>query len=89
MHTLLTSALQWCCILACTELRLVKYSLSGPDGTHELFVGLTDRVVGVFRWNGDTLELHHKWILSGQVINYVHLHVLQYRFQSLSLYWHD
>ncbi|KAL5503156.1 hypothetical protein EMCRGX_G010063 [Ephydatia muelleri] len=39
-----------------------------PDGTHELFVGLTDRVVGAFRWNeaSSSLELRQKWILTGQ-----------------------
>ena len=47
----------------------IHLTLTAPDGTHELFVGLTDRVVGAFRWNeaSSSLELRQKWILTGQV----------------------
>jgi len=42
---------------------------TAPGGTHELFVGHTDRGVGVYQWSEEesNLLLVKKWSLSGQV----------------------
>ena len=55
---------------------IFTHSLTAPDGTHELFVGLTDRVVAAFRWNeaSSSLELRQKWILTGQVIYIIYIY---------------
>ena len=43
--------------------------IAAPDGKDELFVGHTDRVVGVYRWNSELarLELKYRFTLQGQV----------------------
>ena len=39
------------------------------DGKYDLYVGSTDRCVGVYRWNEDTkkLDMRRKFSLPGQV----------------------
>lgn len=42
---------------------------TAPDGKEELFVGRTDRVVNVYRWNNDqrSLVLKRVFTFEGQV----------------------